>query len=45
MRKPSSQAYPLTGNKGRITREQLYDFEINLWDIIAELTKPIYEKI
>ena len=47
MRKPSSQAYPLTSNsnKARVSREALYDFENRLREVISELTDPIYKKI
>ena len=44
-RKPSSSAFPLIGNgEVNLGKEEIYDFENRLRDIIAELTKPIYEK-
>ena len=44
-RKPSSQAFPLMGTDQReLTKEELYDFENKLRDVVAELTKPIYDK-
>lgn len=46
MRKLSSTAFPLMGNSDqpKLTKNDVYDFENKLRDIIAELTKPIYDK-
>lgn len=44
-RKPSSLAFPLMGSGNGLTnKEDVYEFENRLRDVIAELTKPIYEK-
>ena len=45
MRKPSSQAFPMMGSGEKaLSKEDIYEFENKLRDIIAELTKPIYDK-
>ena len=45
MRKLSSTAFPLMGNQEpKLTKNDVYDFENKLRDVIAELTKPIYDK-
>ena len=44
-RKLSSQAFPLMGSGDAcLTKEEIYDFENKLRDVIAELLKPIYDK-
>ena len=44
-RKPSSQAFPLMGSGAGLTsKEEVYEFENRLRDVIAELNKPVYEK-
>lgn len=44
-RKPSSSAFPLMGGGDtNLSKEEVYDFENRLRDVIAELTKPIYDK-
>lgn len=46
MKKPSSQAFPLlgSGNQAEISKEEIYEFENKLRDVVAELIKPIYDK-
>ena len=45
-RKLSSQAFPLMGSGDAcLTKEEIYDFENKLRDVIGDLTKPIYDKI
>lgn len=43
-RKPSSQAFPLLGGESNLSKDEMYDFENKLRDVIAELNKPIYDK-
>ena len=44
-RKPSSHAFPLMNDANVLsTNEELYEFENRLREVIAELTKPIYDK-
>ena len=44
-RKPSSQAFPLMGSGDiGMAKDEVYEFENRLRDVIAELTKPIYDK-
>ena len=46
MRKPSSQAFPLFGKTDttKMSKEELYEFENKLRDVIAELLKPVNDK-
>ena len=44
-RKPSSHAFPLMNDANVMsTSEELFEFENRLREVIAELTKPIYDK-
>ena len=37
-------AFPLMGSEGSVTKDEMYDFENKLRDVIAELNKPLYDK-